>query len=503
MIKEEVVSDKKFWNILIVDDDVFIHKIIAEINKDIVFENRTVKFHSAFTIKEAEETLKNNSDIAVVLIDIFLEEPESGPKLARYIRETLANEDIRIVLITGQGSRELEEALILNYDINGYENKDDLFSKKMNTVILSALRSYRDIRKIKSNKGNMEKVMNSMSIIYKENTIEDFLKAALFHLNILVGKTIPKENNSFVAIRNREERKFKIIAGTGTFKDKKNEFAIDYFTKEDIGLINKLLENSDYKLFANSYVSFYRASQKREAMIYVEAQEDREDFNEELLDIFHKSLRSTYDSICVNAEIEETQREIVYILGELTEARAEETGFHVKRVSKYCELLGRRYGLSEKDVMLLTNSAPMHDIGKIAIPDNILLKPGKLTEEEFNIMKSHTRVGYNLLKSSDRDILKAAAIVSHEHHEKYNGTGYPRGLKGEDIHIFGRITAVADVFDALGTERVYKKAWPIEDILKLFQEERGQHFDPEIVDILFENIEEVLAIREKYSDGEE
>ena len=142
----------------------------------------------------------------------------------------------------------------------------------------------------------------------------------------------------------------------------------------------------------------------------------------------------------------------------------------------------------------------MHDIGKVGIPDSILNKPGKLTPQEWLVMKTHAALGYEMLKHSKRPILKAAAIVAREHHEKWNGEGYPRKLKGEQINIYGRITAVADVFDALGSERCYKKAWPLEKILNLFQSERGEHFDPKLVDLLLENLDKFLSIRDAYKD---
>jgi len=142
----------------------------------------------------------------------------------------------------------------------------------------------------------------------------------------------------------------------------------------------------------------------------------------------------------------------------------------------------------------------MHDIGKVGIPDSILHKPGKLDEKEWKIMKTHSKLGYNMLKHSQRDILKTAAIVAHEHHEKWNGKGYPKGLAGEKIHIYGRITAIADVFDALGSDRCYKKAWKLDKIIELFQEERGQSFDPNLVDLFLGNIEKFLEIRSKYID---
>lgn len=202
--------------------------------------------------------------------------------------------------------------------------------------------------------------------------------------------------------------------------------------------------------------------------------------------------------INLHKELEDTQREVIYKMGEIVETRSEETGNHVKVVAEYSKLLALKLGLSYSEAELLKHASPMHDIGKVGIPDSLLNKPCKLTPEEFNIMKSHTTVGYEILKTSHRPILKASAIVAYEHHEKWDGSGYPRGLSGEDIHIYGRITAVADVFDALGSERVYKKGWKLNDILEYFKEEKGKHFDPVLVDIFFENLDEFLEIREKY-----
>ena len=142
----------------------------------------------------------------------------------------------------------------------------------------------------------------------------------------------------------------------------------------------------------------------------------------------------------------------------------------------------------------------MHDIGKIAIPDSILLKNGKLTGEEYVIMKTHTTLGYETLKHSERELLQAAAIVAREHHERWDGKGYPRGLAGEDIHVFGRITALADVYDALRSKRVYKDPWPLEKVLNLFTEERGKQFDPRLVDVFMVCLDTILEIEETLSD---
>jgi putative two-component system response regulator len=202
----------------------------------------------------------------------------------------------------------------------------------------------------------------------------------------------------------------------------------------------------------------------------------------------------------INKELEDTQREMVFIIGVIGEHRSRETANHVMRVAKYSEILAVGYGLDEKRVKLLKEASPMHDIGKVGIADNILNKPGKFTQEEFEQMKQHASLGYEMLKYSHRELLEASAIVAYQHHEKWDGSGYPQGLLGEEIHIYGRITAVADVFDALGSVRVYKEAWSDDKIFEYFKKERGGHFEPKLVDVLFDNLDEILLVRDKFKD---
>ncbi len=205
--------------------------------------------------------------------------------------------------------------------------------------------------------------------------------------------------------------------------------------------------------------------------------------------------------ITLHKELEDTQKEIVYRLGEVGETRSKETGFHVKRVAEYSRLLAKLIGLDERKVNLIYTASPMHDIGKVGIPDSILKKPARLNEEEWEIMKTHSKIGFDILKNSKREILRAAAIISYTHHEKYDGTGYPNQIKGENIHIFGRITALADVFDALGSDRVYKKAWELDKILDLIKQESGRHFDPKLVDIFLKNLDLFLYIKNRFKDN--
>ncbi|WP_417326140.1 PAS domain S-box protein [Halarcobacter sp.] len=221
------------------------------------------------------------------------------------------------------------------------------------------------------------------------------------------------------------------------------------------------------------------------------------DVNNNLLEYLGIRLDIT-KVIELHEELEETQREVIYTMGEIGETRSKETGFHVKRVAEYSKLLALKFGLSKDEAEILRLASPMHDIGKVGIPDSILNKPGKLTAQEYETMKEHAQIGYELLKNSTRDILKASAIVAYEHHEKWDGSGYPRGLRGKDIHIYGRITAICDVFDALAHERPYKKAWELDRIIALFKEERAKHFDPTLIDLFLENLNEFLEIQNAY-----
>ncbi|MEX3073336.1 HD-GYP domain-containing protein [Vibrio alginolyticus] len=188
-----------------------------------------------------------------------------------------------------------------------------------------------------------------------------------------------------------------------------------------------------------------------------------------------------------NAQLIKCQEEMMAMFADSIECRSREMGTHVKRVSLIAEKLAELYGLHVEEVKKVKIISPLHDLGKIGAPDSVLYKEGKLTEEEFEIIKSHTTIGHTILQGSDCELIQLASIVANEHHEKWNGKGYPLGKKEEEIHIYSRIVAVADVFEALLSERPYKKPWSIDDVYELFEKERGHHFDPELVDILLNN----------------
>ena len=195
------------------------------------------------------------------------------------------------------------------------------------------------------------------------------------------------------------------------------------------------------------------------------------------------------------------EREVIYRLSRASEYRDPETGAHIERMSHYSVLIAKNLGLSQIEQELILDAAPMHDVGKMGIPDHILLKPGKLTDEEMSIMRQHAAIGAEILGNSASELLQAAASIALTHHEKFDGSGYPNALKGTEIPLYGRITAVADVFDALTSARPYKLAWQLDRAVAYLKGCSGSHFDPLCVDAFFFNWEEVLKIRNKYSEA--
>jgi response regulator RpfG family c-di-GMP phosphodiesterase len=221
----------------------------------------------------------------------------------------------------------------------------------------------------------------------------------------------------------------------------------------------------------------------------------------ELLEIFCANVAITYEALLLREEIQDTQRSTVYIIGEAVERRSKETGAHVRRVGELAALLAELSGLRSSEVEFMRQAAPLHDVGKIGIPDRVLNKPGKLDAEEWEVMKTHSRIGFELLSKSDKRILQLGAIIAHEHHERWDGQGYPRGLLGEQIHIAGRIVALADVLDALVSRRCYKESWNFDEALSYVQEQAGLQFDPDLVAKLMANLPAVKDIYVRYPDS--
>ncbi|MWK56817.1 response regulator [Pseudomonas otitidis] len=214
-----------------------------------------------------------------------------------------------------------------------------------------------------------------------------------------------------------------------------------------------------------------------------------------------KARVRTHLSLVRMDELKRTRLEIVQRLGLAAEYKDNETGLHVIRMSHYSRILARALGWSEADCDDLLNAAPMHDVGKIGIPDAVLRKPGKLDADEWAVMRQHVSIGANIIGEHPSGLLRMAHRIALTHHEKWDGSGYPNGLAGEDIPIEGRIVAIADVFDALTSERPYKQAWPVEEAVAFLREQSGQHFDPDLVELFIQQLPAVLEVKARWAEG--
>ena len=327
-----------------------------------------------------------------------------------------------------------------------------------------------------------EKIESMQEMVSENKRDTIFLTIVTLVLLFLINSFMIQEIMGSIRLLQRVNKSF------SDFLSKKSDHVekITHFPEDEIGQILRLIDSN----IAQTEVLI-----KKERKLADEVHK----LNATLEDRVKSALAEITE---LNKEIEDTQREVIFTMGAIGESRSKETGNHVKRVAEYSRALALLYGMDEEEANLLKEASPMHDIGKVAIPDHILNKPARLTKEEFEIMKTHAQIGYDMLKHSNRPILKTAAIIAHQHHEKYDGSGYPQGLKGDEIHIYGQITAIVDVFDALGVDRVYKKAWSLDRIVALFQEEKGKHFNPELTQLFLDNLDIFLAIRDRYKDIE-
>ena len=488
--KEKVLDDKKVstWKVLIVDDEPEVHLITQTVLANFELEGKRLEFISAYSGKESLEILRTTNDIAVVLLDVIMETNDAGLIVAHKIREELNNTRIRIILRTGQPGNAPEEDVIIKYRINDYKEKTELTSKKLFSTMVTALRSYQDLLIIEKNKDGLEKIIKSTKSISEEHSLELFAQGVLTQLISILNfdsSSIILNNNSAISIE-KTTNKFNILASTGVFSNTKNFEDIDNSVKD---LIFQALEEKTIGFVDDHYISYFKFNEQTSYIIYISGCSKISPLDKNLTEIFSSNIAIAFNNLALNNEIFDTQKDIIERLGNIVEKRSKEASNHVRRVADFSYQLAKDFGLEEQEASLIRMASPMHDVGKIGISDEILLKPGRHTPEEFEIMKKHSSIGYRMLKDSKREILKAGAIIAYEHHEKFDGTGYPLKKKGLGIHIFGRITAVADVFDALYHKRCYKEAWKIEDIINLFQEQRGKHFDPELVDIVFSNLQ--------------
>jgi response regulator RpfG family c-di-GMP phosphodiesterase len=498
---EVAKASASVWKVLIIDDDISVHDVTKLALKNVEFDGRPLQFLDAYSAAEARQILAVDDEIALALVDVVMETEHAGLDLVHHIRNELNNTLIRIVLRTGQPGQAPERTVISQYDINDYKEKTELTAQKLFSTVFTSLRSYRDLAALNANRRGLEEVIRASGAVFQISDLDSFIHGVLEQLLavLYLGKNSLYLGCDCVAMESKADR-FSVVAATGDFSSLVGKNPIECLNQEILNNVTMVLENKQSLVRGNVYVGYFCPRLGREDVIYVTGARPMSADDLKLIELFLKNVSIAYENALLRDEIEGTQRDMVYMLGEAVETRSRETGQHVRRVAEYCRLIAEGIGLPQRDIEILHIASPLHDFGKIGIPDSILHKPGKLVDDEWHTMQSHASMGEELLERSDREMLRAAAVLAGQHHERWDGSGYPRGLSGEAIHIFGRIGAIADVFDALAGRRCYKEPWPVEKILGYIKEQRGRQFDPVLVDWILANTDKMITVLEQYPD---
>ena len=498
-VEEHLNEDQGRWKVLIVDDEPEVHAVTKLALSDFVFQDKRLEFISAYSGAEAKRVFTDHKDIAVVLLDVVMETDDAGLKVADFVRNEAMNNFTRIILRTGQPGQAPERDVIINYDINDYKSKTELTAQKLFTVVIAALRSYRDITVIEENRIGLEKIISASADLFSIHSLEHFIEGIVQQLaSLLGGSKDCAYLTSAVAgpkpIENPSSSELFVFTGKGEYQDREGERLENVLSGKQLLSCKTALANKSLVYEDEYLVAYCKSKSMRGSLLYMSGLPRKlTKVDRRLVEIFAQNVQIAFDNVLLNKDIEDTQREIVERLGQAMEYHFGE-GKHIQRLVKICELIARKAGLSEDDVKILGLAVPLHDIGKFKIPDVILDKKGKLDEQERKLVQNHAEFGYALLKNSKRPLIKTAALIARDHHEYWNGKGYPRGKAGEDIHIFCRITALADAYDALRHKRNYKEAWPLDKVIDTIRQQKGQQFDPVLVDILLDNIELVEEI---------
>lgn len=492
---------EKHWRILVVDDDASIHQITKLVLADIEIEQRKLELVCAYSSIEAKEILRKDNDFCMAFVDVVMETEHAGLELVDWIRNEHKNHSIRLILRTGQAGSAPEAKVIKDFDINDYKEKTDFTSSKMITTVYAAIRAYRDIVTIQRSLDAFKQLISATHDLLKINQIKPFGSAALNHLLTLMNIESSALYIARTHIDFAQANHHRILACTGKYvceSDSLEAANIDTKVKQRIG---QVFESKTHYHDEHCFVGYYQTNYDACSVLYVEFEEQADHFRTHLVELYATNVALILEGLTRQHEIEKTQKELMYIVGEAIESKSSSIGKHVQRVANLCCLMAEKLGLDEKYVQALRIAAPLHDLGKVAIPDEILNKPGKLAADEWKVMQNHAELGATMLSKSTSSISKLSASLAKYHHENWDGSGYPSGLSTDNIPLEARIMAVVDVFDALGSNRCYKKAWQHEQIKEFFTTQRGVKFDPKLVDVLLEHYHEFAQVRDNYPDN--
>lgn len=491
------------WKILVVDDEEEVHKVTRLALETFTVLGRPLQIHDAYTGRESVEIMEREADIALVLMDVVMENEHAGLDAVQEIRHRLGNRFVRIVLRTGQPGQAPELEVVRKFDINDYKEKTELTTTKLYTVLQTGLSLYRELVAMERTRIGLEQVIEASASIFKTHSLVQFQRGVLEQITALLyakRDAVLIGTNGFAADLSCGH--LQVAAATGVYQASEGALAEEVLDADAMAQVQRAIHSHSFEIGERQFAAYFATRLHTEHVVYLSSDSNFSPADARLIELFCRNVSIAYENLTLNQDLLDSQRQLIILLSTGIEERSKLLRNHVRRVSEYSKLLGRLIGLSDEEIEALGVAAAMHDLGKIGIPDAILDKPGKLDAAERTIMETHVLRGQRMLEGQKGHLLKAAELVVGGHHERWDGGGYPRGLSGTDTHLFARITGLADVFDALSSRRVYKEPWAWEEIADYLRAERGQQFEPRLVDVFLDHYPDFLAIHQSLPGDE-
>ncbi|MEW9798255.1 DUF3369 domain-containing protein [Alteromonas sp. CYL-A6] len=498
-VDEEPSEHLGSWKILIVDDEPEVHAVTKLALSDFSLNGKTLEFVSAYSGEEARACFREHNDIAVVLLDVVMESDDAGLKVADYVRNDLDNHFTRIILRTGQPGQAPEKDVIINYDINDYKSKTELTAQKLFTVIIAALRSYRDIIVIEENRAGLEKILDASVDLFSSRSLEKFMQGIIQQLSSILGCSkdaayittavaVPRPLNA------TDPEELYVFAGNGEYAQKEGLPLREAVSREEYELCQRALTDQDIVYAEDHVVAYCNSKSRKGSLLYLSGLPRRiGESDKHLVRRFSDSVQLAFDNVLKTSEVESTQREIIERLGSVMDASGAGNR-HITRMVELAEVIATAQGMPEERRRQLRLAIPLHDIGNSKIPDVLKNKLEPLTDDEKFAIRQHAEFGYQILKDSEQPTIQLAATLARQHHERWDGQGYPQGLKGTDISLESRITALVDAIDTLLSEGA--------DVVSVLGERKGKRFDPALVDVAVQHLDALMATHNKYKNQE-
>lgn len=466
------------WKILIVDDETDVRTLTRISLRDFVFANRKLVFLEAASAAQAKELLKQHDDIAVALVDVVMETDDAGLRLVEYIRQELDNVLMRIIIRTGQPGVAPERYVIDHYDIDDYKDKTELTSGRLYTTVRSALKAYRDLHIINTNRLGLERILQATPTLYQlgHAPLSEFFNGMLMQVIGLCRLSDSSHIGCFEGVVTTiDHKQTKVQACTKKFANNVR------FAEIHQQCVNAIISGQPPSLLRDkAEVLPLTMDGQPVGYIYIEPTETLSGTDRSLIHVFARQCSQALENYELHSSIIASFDSAIDMLAEIAEYKDKATGGHVNRLDHYTCAIAMEMGVDEEEARRYGKASRLHDVGKVGVPDFILAKPGPLTAEEFEIIKKHTSLGANIL-GHDSTFELARQIALH-HHERWDGKGYPDGVPAKELPLATRIVSVADVFDAIISWRPYKQPWTIQQAREEIAQGAGSQFDPEVVE---------------------